>query len=511
MQDKVIKSGGDADAMILDFLAEESSFGGVSVKWFLICFLARYGLENEVEASVHDLSLDLGFSKDLTSKSINALVRLGYIEKGRGDMGKGRPLGIYSATDHLVSCCSEKREPPACLAYLDHFLNSDLIFSSGRSGKIPASTKLLFSVLLYHADRHGIVKGVGSSSLCKMTGMSREQLRKQISRLMQYQLIRSVVKGCTGKYLFGCSGNQYFLNFRSPIFDAVVDPRRTIVFEYDGCELPSESFKIRALCQDAFRRNNIHHQSTKRGYKNSNKCHAFLVSELEQLLNTGNGFIFENQDGPNDGGDSGVIGKHVLPIRAWWKALKCCELTQAYCLLAVEREVMFSRLQLLIDESVGTLLSEAWDYLASERSNPDSASSAELAVFQKIDEDLFAPKALRGETEGFELSAEQRAHLVCFVFLVARQHARILHRFLVKSDMTALNEYDYAVLPPPKPYVTRYGYVLDAVPKRWHGGGREEFVFHVEHGVNVAGCAESIDQLSLKQKVRLSLLGRVKG
>jgi hypothetical protein len=89
-----------------------------------------------------------------------------------------------------------------------------------RSKKQPETlsvvNRLLLSVLLCHADRFGVVSDLGSSALCKVTGLGKEDLKYRVQRLMHLGLIRAYVPGATSSVLFAKMKSVYFLNLNHP-------------------------------------------------------------------------------------------------------------------------------------------------------------------------------------------------------------------------------------------------------------------------------------------------------
>lgn len=82
--------------------------------------------------------------------------------------------------------------------------------------KVAGATRLLLAVLLAHADRWGVVQGLGSARLSELTGLSRERLQAHVYKLNQLGFIGHKVAGFSGSTLLGGRETVYYLNLHHP-------------------------------------------------------------------------------------------------------------------------------------------------------------------------------------------------------------------------------------------------------------------------------------------------------
>ncbi|NMY75870.1 hypothetical protein [Pseudomonas sp. WS 5071] len=89
----------------------------------------------------------------------------------------------------------------------------------GARGQLSACNRLLLGVLLAHADRFGVVQGVGNVDLRRATGLDTDSLRYRLQRLVALGLVRRWVPGLSSSVFSGGKiSSTYYLNLNHPIF-----------------------------------------------------------------------------------------------------------------------------------------------------------------------------------------------------------------------------------------------------------------------------------------------------
>jgi len=209
-------------------------------KYFLVRFIQRFGIAEPVDLGVKVLAKQFGLSDRQVTASLEALVTCKVMDFSSASEARGRPKRCYrlqedfhkklkkaaelppthheAAVGNLLkhenrkaAQASEKPEKRT----LDVAALADLR-SKRQPGQLSIVNRLLLSVLLCHADRFGVVRDLGSSVLCKVTGLSKEGLKHRVQRLIDQGLIRAYVPGATSSVLFVKMKSVYFLNLNHP-------------------------------------------------------------------------------------------------------------------------------------------------------------------------------------------------------------------------------------------------------------------------------------------------------
>ncbi|PMY73081.1 MULTISPECIES: hypothetical protein [unclassified Pseudomonas] len=217
-------------------------------KYFLVRFIQCFGTADPAGLSVKAFAKHFGLSDRQVTASLEALVRCNVMDFSSSSSsssssegkGKGRPKRCYRLQDDFhkklnkasapstmhheaavgsllkhenrkAARASEKSEKPK----VDVAVLADLR-SKRQLGQLSVVNRLLLSVLLCRADRLGVVCDLGSSVLCKVTGLSKEGLKHRVQRLIDQGLIRAYVPGATSSVLFAKMKSVYFLNLNHP-------------------------------------------------------------------------------------------------------------------------------------------------------------------------------------------------------------------------------------------------------------------------------------------------------
>ena len=205
-------------------------------KYFLVRFIQHFGIADPVSLGVKALAKQFGLSDRQVTKSLDELDACGVMDVSSTPEGKGQPKRHYRltedfhkklnkasaqpATEHekaVGSLLKHENRKPAKTSEKTEKQNEDLApLTDLRSKKQPdlltVVNRLLLSVLLCRADRFGVVNDLGFATLCKLTGLNKEQLRHRVGRLIDQGLIRAYVPGATSAVFFSKIKGIYFLN-----------------------------------------------------------------------------------------------------------------------------------------------------------------------------------------------------------------------------------------------------------------------------------------------------------
>jgi hypothetical protein len=221
--------------MYMNIIHSELKGSSPEVKWFLLMLLHEFMPSKQVALTVPELSACLGVSKDVVTKSCKYLVSIGALEQ--------RPLktdknGFLKAYDILVTEESIDRLFPANqknkipVGSSDHMHLVELLTTNKSNEfsipKLKLANRLLLSVLLSYADACGVVRGIGSAVLMKLTCMSKDRLQSQLEKLKAEGYIRASVSGVTGRYIFGVAKGLYWMNLKHEHYKQHASPGDTV-------------------------------------------------------------------------------------------------------------------------------------------------------------------------------------------------------------------------------------------------------------------------------------------
>jgi len=209
-------------------------------KYFLTRFVQCFGTADPEGLGVKALAERFGLDDRKVSKALTALVGCHAMTfsdpvEGRGrskryyrlqedfhkklDQGSPLPLTLHEVAvgnllkheNRKAAQSSEKPEKPKVdLAPLAN------LRGKRQPDRLTVVNSLLLSVLLCRADRFGVVSDLGSSELCKVTGLGKEDLKHRVQRLIDQGLIRAYVPGATSSVLFAKMKSVYVLNLNHP-------------------------------------------------------------------------------------------------------------------------------------------------------------------------------------------------------------------------------------------------------------------------------------------------------
>lgn len=199
--------------------------------------LARFTQLNDVCGwtllRVKEFAQTIGITDIQLGRGLDELVDEGVLIRRGIAKGLGRPPTEYRLAPDMAEQLEVGEVESEWATCIDHLLRHEghpgLQFvgrrrksSAAEEGDPPAPkrlsfvTRLLFAVLLCHADRFGIVQGAGRSTLGQQTGLSKERLRSRTQKLLSEGVLRAFTPGATGKHLFRRTASCYFLNLNHP-------------------------------------------------------------------------------------------------------------------------------------------------------------------------------------------------------------------------------------------------------------------------------------------------------
>jgi len=145
----------------------------------------------------------LGMTAQRARPALNQLKLLGYVSEKKCVHGRGRPGISYQVSAELHRRLEGVSTPPT--AHLEEVENlclqsfairiqskknpSNMMDGEERSDMLSPATNLLLAVLLMHAETPGVVRGLSYGRLTAFTGMTRDRLKSQISKLKNIGVI----------------------------------------------------------------------------------------------------------------------------------------------------------------------------------------------------------------------------------------------------------------------------------------------------------------------------------
>lgn len=100
--------------------------------------------------------------------------------------------------------------------------------------KAAGATRWLLAVLLAHADRWGIVNGLGNAKLAELTGLNQERLKAHLFKLRELGFISHQLPGFSGWPLLSKWGTVYFLNLYHPDLRSAYPVSTAVVMDARG-------------------------------------------------------------------------------------------------------------------------------------------------------------------------------------------------------------------------------------------------------------------------------------
>lgn len=186
-------------------------------KFVLVRFLQLYGVGESITIGVKELAKVLGATDRVVSSALSELVTEDLLICTPIVIGRGRPKSEYRASSKLARMLEGEKKAPNVInrSRIDHVLQAA---TEGRKGSLSVCNRLLLSTLLLFADQFGVVRGVGVSTLSKVTGLNQGRIRAQVHRLIDFRVMRGVVSGFTTSGFLGVAKSVYFLDLHHDVF-----------------------------------------------------------------------------------------------------------------------------------------------------------------------------------------------------------------------------------------------------------------------------------------------------
>lgn len=224
-------------------------------KYFFTRLLQIYGLSQVFDRGVKELAQRFCVRYGVISRVFSELVELGCLKKNDQGVGRGRPKRFYQCGWPASFAQADMPTIPHA-SLIEALLSKDYEergntqkkgANKGEEGtnteedgvptkraELGFARRLLLAVLLCHADKNGVVTGLGLADLTRLTGMAREQVKYQISRLERLGCLHPSVAGMTSASLFGVVAGIYFISLRHSCFGGVGRRGLTYACEMDA-------------------------------------------------------------------------------------------------------------------------------------------------------------------------------------------------------------------------------------------------------------------------------------
>lgn len=180
-----------------------------------------------------------GLWSEAPLKGISGRPKVGYIGsarlRGLVDGKTSYPLGalvdhVLQPSNQLASIHASERVETAPLSPVERKRQYRIQLKKKAAG----ATRWLLAVLLAHADRWGIVKGLGSAKLAELTGLNQERLKAHLFKLRELGLISHQLPGFSGWPLLSKWGTVYFLNLHHPDLREAYSASTIVVMDARG-------------------------------------------------------------------------------------------------------------------------------------------------------------------------------------------------------------------------------------------------------------------------------------
>lgn len=208
--------------------------GSPEAKFFLVKFLSAFpnGTDHVRDLSV--FSKGLGFTVPVASRCISELVELDMLSEQRHKPGQ-KPFRILH-----VSQLPEGTNIDSQKANVIHHRHMEQLLVWGeeplreRRHQLTINKRLVLLFLTAHADKAGIVRGLGSPEIGRCTGLKVSQVRNSIRLLIRHHYIAFSVPGGNFPGSMGKITSTYVLNLRHLNFGYELLPGFTCLLDFHG-------------------------------------------------------------------------------------------------------------------------------------------------------------------------------------------------------------------------------------------------------------------------------------
>jgi len=213
--------------MDINLLHHDDAKLSPEARWLLLQWSALAGLKNAITRSRLELFRQLGMTHQHARAALEELTKAGIVIEEKVRRLQGRPISrLHISPDfrtHLKSLETVlpyphqpeiesllKQSRIARIPRAGHSQN--LMTGTERANKIAPATYWLLAVLLAHARTPGVVTGLGLKQLVTLTGMKKERLRAQLSKLKKLEILKRTVPGARRGQGTSCIRSVYIFN-----------------------------------------------------------------------------------------------------------------------------------------------------------------------------------------------------------------------------------------------------------------------------------------------------------
>lgn len=257
---------------ILKILRQFNSDIGAEEKFFLASFVMEFEWGTAVHLTVMALAERLNLSPRAVMQATSKLSAGAYLVVNKVSTGRGRPSRSYEIGPAILaliegqsvdSCpsiceqiikqlltCSGELVPEQYTGSCEAARSNEIGFKQPpvrkKTDRLSTSNRWLLAVLVSHADKLGVVRGLGMSRLRQLSGLRESTLKLQLNRLVELGLIRSQVPGVSSSFFVGAKiSTTFFLNLNHPLLGLQIDGCAVLVLHESGFDR-REAFCVRA-------------------------------------------------------------------------------------------------------------------------------------------------------------------------------------------------------------------------------------------------------------------------
>lgn len=217
-------------------------------RWLLLQWSGAVGLDKALTCSLRELYRRLGISPQHTKPVLEKLNSQGHIIYETVRHGRGRPVSSHLVSPAFLHCLEMMKVPVVVhqpeikeLGYhavavraLHKQEGKGLMSGEQRATMLTPATYWLFAVLLAHADTPGIVTGLSYGRLRAITGMTKERLKSQLSKLKKLGIISRYEPGVLRSQDGASMRSVYFLDLAHPLLMGKDSCGLSVVFNSTG-------------------------------------------------------------------------------------------------------------------------------------------------------------------------------------------------------------------------------------------------------------------------------------
>ncbi len=204
---------------------------GPEERWLLLQWSMVLGLDQTLTCTLLELNNRLGLSPQHAKKALASLKVNGYLSCETVRHGRGRPVSSHRVSSRFLRSLEKldatiSAHQPEIEALCRQAITirasrkektQNLMSGEQRSNILVPATYWLLTVLLAHADTPGVVRGVSYGQLISVTGMTKERLKSQLSKLKKLGIIANHEPGVLRSQEGTCMRSVYFLNLAHPL------------------------------------------------------------------------------------------------------------------------------------------------------------------------------------------------------------------------------------------------------------------------------------------------------